>query len=76
MTPAQIKKAQEILDKRKTLITLYDKNSKKRGRMWVLPNDKFTLCFSCTEDTFVITLETLERWVKQAKKVKKMGILK
>lgn len=79
MTPAQIKKAQELLAKRAELLRLVDRHNNVRGQITKLHSltDVGMPALDIQSDGFKLTvgIDTLERWIKQAKKAKKMGIL-
>ena len=76
MTPAQIRKAEQLLFKKKEMLTLFDRNGSEQGYIAskFVGNEKVpVIAFSSTIPS--VTLDTLERWIKQAKKAHKMGIV-
>lgn len=80
MTPAQIKKAEQLLAKKKEMLTLFDRNGSEQGYISYkfVDNDASVkrvpvLSFSSTIPA--VTLDTLEKWIKQAKKAHKLGII-
>lgn len=74
MTPAQIKKALELLNKRRELILLRDRYGQARGEITKGGTNPL-LVLKDGDYTITIGVDVLEHWVKQAKKVQKMGIL-
>jgi hypothetical protein len=76
MTPAQIKKAQELLDKRKELLTLKDRYGREVGEIrYEFNNQHQKQPVFIIEEFRIFSLDTMERWVKQAKTAQKKNIL-
>ena len=76
MTPAQIRKAEQLLFKKKEMLTLFDRNGSEQGYISYkfVGNERVpVLAFSSTIPA--VTLDTLEKWIKQAKKAHKLGII-
>ena len=70
MTPAQIKKAEQLLNKREEMLTLFDALASKRGRI-IKVSGKPALSI----ESMTVSIETLEKWIKQVKTVAKKGII-
>ena len=77
MTPAQIKKAEALLAKKQELLALKDRHEKERGKITAVTPEGFPILALSTDSGYslVVGIDTLERWIKQAKKVQKMGLL-
>lgn len=75
MTPNQIKKAEQLLAKRKELLTLKDRNGCAVGEIRPELDSRYQKQPVLVIQTNTVSLETLERWIKQAKTVQKKNIL-
>ena len=71
MTPAQIKKAEQLLAKKNQMLRLIDRHNGFRGTIGA---DVTEPCL-CLDSGGAFTVTTLEKWIKQAKKAHKMGIV-
>lgn len=76
MTPAQIKKAEQLLAKKQQMLNLVDRHGDSRGKIGVTFGDKYDTqpCLRL-ESGGAFSLDTLEKWIKQAKKAHKMRIV-
>jgi hypothetical protein len=79
MTPAQVRKAEALLAKRKEMITLTDNQKRERGKIVLGYDNSYNrvpcLCLDSLADKQSITLDTLKQWIKQAEKAHKLGII-
>jgi len=75
MTPNQIKKAEQLLAKRKEFLTLKDRNGCAVGEIRHEVDSQRQKQPVLVMETKVVSLETLERWIKQAKTAQKKNIL-
>lgn len=80
MTPAQIKKAEQLLAKKNQMLRLIDRHNGFRGTIGATTS--FDNGFAgatepclCLDSGGAFTVTTLELWIKQAKKAHKMGIV-
>lgn len=71
-TAAKIAKAEKLLAERKQALTLIGRDGKRYGE--IIHGYDSGLCFQLDERG-LISLETLERWVKQIKTAKKKGYI-
>jgi hypothetical protein len=71
MTPAQINKAEQLLAKKKEMLTLTDRYRSERGYITNHLGEPILHINNAMD----ISLETLEKWIKQAKTAAKMGII-
>ena len=77
MTPAQIKKAEQLLAKKNQMLRLIDRHNGFRGTIGATIAtglDGTEPCL-CLDSGGAFTVTTLELWIKQAKKAHKMGIV-
>lgn len=76
MTPAQIKKAEALLSKKKELLTLKDRHERQRGTIQTINSEGVPILLLSDDNySLVVGIDTLEKWIKQAKKVQKMKLL-
>ena len=73
MTPAQIKKAEQLLAKKQELLTLRDKYGTRRGRIIAYEGGEPGL--KMEDGTSTVLISTMEIWIKQAKAAAKKGII-
>lgn len=76
MTPAQIRKAEQLLAKKKEMLTLVDRSGGSRGSISLAYRDNRSRePVLIIEAGVTVSIETVEKWVKQAKRAHKLGII-
>ena len=73
MSAIQIKKAQKLLEQVTEAKTLIDKHNNARGKVAREFTGSIVLEIKCGQGVECFSLETLEKWIKQAKVVARKG---
>lgn len=76
MTPAQLKKAEELIAKRDEALRLRSRQGQVMGSIQAQYNNQYKKepVINLNEGA-IVSLETLERWIKQVKAAHKKGLV-